>query len=215
MKKAILWDLDGTLLYTLKDIAGASNATLRRFGYPEHSVQAHLDFVGNGAANQLRCALGFQPENFEEMLLWYKEYYLSHYNETSQPYDGIPEAVEILRREGWLHGMVTNKPHPIAQALCRAHFPAFDLCLGETAGIARKPSRDMVDLALRELGAEEAIFIGDSEVDVHTARAANIPCIAVTWGYRSEAVLKAAGARYICGSPRELPALVKEISHGK
>ena len=217
MNKAILWDLDGTLLYTLEDIAGASNATLTHFGYPTHSVQAHLDFVGNGAAHQLRSALGFEPPEFPRMLEWYKAYYTSHFNDTSRPYPGIPELTRRLKEQGWRLAVVTNKPHAVAEPLCRAWLPHFDLILGEQPTLPRKPAPDMVRhaLSLLETEPEGAVFVGDSRVDVRTAQNAGLPCIAVTWGYDSQQTLLEAGATHLCHRAEEFPQMLEELTHGQ
>lgn len=217
MNKAVLWDLDGTLLYTLPDIANASNATLRHFGYPERTLEEYNSFVGNGARNQIRCALGGEPENFEEILQYYREYYTAHCNETTRPYDGIPEVAARLRQDGWRLGIVTNKPQTATTPLYEAFFPDFDLALGERSAVPRKPNPDMVRLALEQLDVTEdrAVYVGDSEVDVLTARNSGLPCISAAWGYRTMEQLLEAGADHICRDPHEIPALLEELFRGK
>ncbi len=217
MKKAILWDLDGTLLYTLPDIAAASNATLRHFGLPERRLEEFYAFVGNGARHQIRSAVGYEPENFKEICAWYKAYYARHSGDTSHPYEGIPAVTEQLRNAGWLQAIVTNKPQGATMPLWEAWFPRFDLALGETPALPRKPNPDMVYKALELLGAEKenAVYVGDSEVDVFTARNAGLPCISVTWGYRSREILLEAGADHLCEKPEDIPGILEEIFHGK
>lgn len=217
MKKAILWDLDGTLLYTLEDIANASNATLRHFGYPERTLEEYNAFVGNGARNQLRCAIGQEPEHFDQILAWYKDYYAAHCSESTRLYDGIPEVVKKLREAGWMLAIVTNKPQCATTPLKEEFFPDFALALGQTPEVPRKPNPDMPLLALERLGVEpeHAVYIGDSEVDVLTARNAGLPCISVLWGYRTEAELLSAGATHLCRTPSEIPAALEEICRGK
>lgn len=217
MKKAILWDLDGTLLYTLPDIAAASNVTLKAFGLPTRRLEEFYAFVGNGARHQIRSAIGYEPENFEEICAYYKSYYASHSNDSSRPYDGVIDVTRKLQAAGWMQGIVTNKPDPATRPLWQAYFPHFELALGEAAGIPRKPAADMVLRALDILGVsrENAVYIGDSEVDIATAQAAGIPCISVLWGYRSEQSLREAGARWLCGKPEEIPERLEEILHGK
>lgn len=217
MKKAILWDLDGTLLYTLSDIAAATNQTLTQFGLPVRKLEEFYAFVGNGARNQLRCAIGYEPENFEEIHRWYRGYYAAHSGVTSRPYPGIPEVTAALREDGWLQAIVTNKPNPVTQPLCKARFPEFDLFLGEEAGTPRKPAPDMVYKVLEDLGVkpEMAVYVGDSEVDIATAKAAGLPCISVTWGYRDEETLIKAGAAHICRRAEDIPKMLEEIANGK
>ena len=217
MKQAILWDLDGTLLYTLQDIANATNATLRAFHLPERSLEEVRSFVGNGAAQQMRRSAGGEPENFEEIMAFYRAYYPQHCNETTRPYDGILETASQLKANGWRLAIVSNKPDDATKSLWRAYFPDFDLALGEAPGVARKPAPDMVIRALEQLGTpkEQAVYIGDSEVDIATARAAGIPCISACWGYRFVAVLLSASATYLCRTPWEIPAVLEELAHGK
>lgn len=217
MKKAILWDLDGTLLYTLRDIAAANNATLTHFGYPTRMLEQYLTYVGNGARNQVRCSIGFEPENFDEICQWYRTYYAAHCNETNEPYEGIKEVAQTLKQQGWLLGIVTNKPNSATQPICQAFFPEFDIALGEQPDTPRKPGPQMVWKVLDELGVqkENAIYVGDSEVDILTAKNSGLPCISVTWGYRTRETLVEAGATHLCSSPSEIPAAVEEICHGE
>ena len=217
MNKAILWDLDGTLLYTLQDLTNATNATLRAFGLPERSLEEIRTFVGNGAIQQMRWAVGGEPENFPEMMAYYRAYYPQHCNETTRPYDGILETAARLRAAGWRLAIVSNKPDNATKALWKTYFPTFDLALGEGPGLPRKPAPDMALRALELLDTprENAVYIGDSEVDVATARAAGIPCISACWGYRSEGELLAAGARRLCHSPAEVPDALEERLHGQ
>ena len=217
MNKAILWDLDGTLLYTLQDLTNATNATLRAFGLPERSLEEIRTFVGNGAIQQMRRAVGGEPENFPEMMAYYRAYYPQHCNETTRPYDGILETAARLRAAGWRLAIVSNKPDNATKALWKTYFPTFDLALGEGPGLPRKPAPDMALRALELLDTprENAVYSGDSEVDVATARAAGIPCISACWGYRSEGELLAAGAHRLCHSPVEVPDALEELLHGQ
>lgn len=217
MNKAILWDLDGTLLYTLQDIANATNATLRAFGLPERTLEQVRQAVGNGAANQMRVSCGGEPENFGQIMAFYRDYYPRHCNETTRPYDGILETAEQLHQAGWRLAIVSNKPDDATKQLWRAHFPTFDLAQGEAAGIPRKPAPDMVWKVLEELGVsrENAVYVGDSEVDVATARAAGLPCISALWGYREREILLEAGAKHLCTTPALIPQILEEMFHGK
>ena len=127
------------------------------------------------------------------------------------------ETASQLKANGWRLAIVSNKPDDATKSLWRAYFPDFDLALGEAPGVARKPAPDMVIRALEQLGTpkEQAVYIGDSEVDIATARAAGIPCISACGGYRDEAELLSAGATYLCRTPWEIPAVLEELAHGK
>ena len=173
--------------------------------------------VGNGAIQQMRRAVGGEPGNFEEIMAYYRAYYPQHCNETTRPYEGIPDTATALQAAGWRLAIVSNKPDNATKALWKTYFPTFDLALGEGPDLPRKPAPDMVLRALEQLETplERAVYIGDSEVDVATARAAGIPCISACWGYRNEAELLAAGARHLCRSPRDLPATLEELTHGQ
>ena len=157
------------------------------------------------------------PDHKEEIMAFYRAYYPQHCNETTRPYDGILETASQLKANGWRLAIVSNKPDDATKSLWRAYFPDFDLALGEAPGVARKPAPDMVIRALEQLGTpkEQAVYIGDSEVDIATARAAGIPCISACWGYRDEAELLSAGATYLCRTPWEIPAVLEELAHGK
>lgn len=150
MNKAILWDLDGTLLYTLQDLTNATNATLRAFGLAERSLEEVRTFVGNGAIQQMRRAVGGEPENFQEIMAYYRAYYPQHCNETTRPYAGILDTATALQAAGWRLAIVSNKPDNATKALWKTYFPTFDLALGEGPDLPRKPAPDMV---LRALGA--------------------------------------------------------------
>lgn len=215
MKKAILWDLDGTLLYTLHDLTNATNQTLAAFGYPELSLQQVRRIVGNGARRQIARALpqGEQTPRFDEIFSFYRTYYPQHCNETTRPYPGLEQVLADLQRQGYQMAIVSNKPDGATQALKQAFFPTFDLAMGETPGLPRKPDPAMVLRGLELLGVRQsqAVYVGDSEVDVETARNAGIPCISALWGYRDREELTAAGARYLCDAPAALPEVLKKL----
>lgn len=217
MNKAVLWDLDGTLLYTLQDLANASNATLRAFGLAERTLEEVRRFVGNGAENQMRRCCGGEPENFPEIMAWYRTYYPQHCNETTRPYEGILETAAALKAAGWRLGIVSNKPDDATKSLWKIYFPTFDYAQGEAPDAPRKPAPDMVLRAAAALDTplENVVYVGDSEVDVATAQAAGVPCVSALWGYRDEETLLAAGAKYLCRTPGEIPDVLREIFHGK
>lgn len=207
----ILFDLDGTLLDTLADLLNATNASLSRFGYPERTLPELRRAVGNGAAHQFRSCLpqGTPEERVQQVLAFYLPYYAEHCDILTAPYPGIPEALRTMG-EHYALGIVSNKPDRAAKALCARHFPGI-YTLGETPGCPRKPAPDMLYKALAAIGAERGIYVGDSEVDILTARAAAMPCISVTWGFREQSELIAAGAEHLCGSASELIACIRRI----
>ncbi len=210
MKYGIIFDLDGTLLDTLEDLTDATNHALQQFGCPTRSYDYIRSVIGNGALRQITLAL---PEGSEldpqAVLKVYKAYYNDHCNIKTRSYPGILEALEVLKGK-YPIGIVTNKPHSAAGPLCAAHFPGV-YALGETAGLPRKPNADMVYKSMADLGVEKCIYVGDSEVDITTARNAGVPCLTVTWGLRSRQQLIAAGGEHFCDDPADLPAAVEAI----
>ena len=195
--KAILFDLDGTLLDTLEDMADALNRTMDRFQLPHRSLREVRSFVGNGAKRLVALATGAEGERLEEILAVYKEDYDRNYLIKTAPYPGIMALLDRLHEAGCLVGIVSNKPDSTVQSLSEALFEGkADISVGEKAGIRRKPAPDTVLAAIEALGVTKAetVYVGDSEVDVMTARAAGVPCISVTWGFRDRDVLGEAGA---------------------
>lgn len=211
----VLFDLDGTLLNTLEDILGAVNHTLRGMGYPERTLAEMRRFVGNGAEMQMRLAMGegTREEDVQKALALYKPYYAAHCQIRTRPYEGVTELMRALKEAGWKIAVVSNKPDEAVRPLVAEHFGELpDLALGETASRRRKPAPDMVDDALAALGAEKsrAVYVGDSEVDVETARNAGMACIAVSWGFRDREQLVDSGAREIAADAAELRALLEK-----
>lgn len=207
----ILFDLDGTLLNTLDDLLNATNHVLAKFGYPERTLAELRRAVGNGAAHQFRSCLppGTPEERVQELLEYYLPYYAQHCDILTAPYPGIPQALEALGKDYAL-GIVSNKPDRAAKALCARHFPGV-YALGEVPGCPRKPAPDMITKALATIGADRGIYVGDSEVDIRTGKAAGLPCVSVTWGFRDEPELVAAGAECLCRSAVELVDCIHRI----
>ena len=212
MKLGLLFDLDGTLLDTLEDLLDATNYALRTLGYPERTLPELRRFVGNGAANQMRLALpeGAPEGETDRLLEVYKPYYTAHCQIRTGAYRGIPEALEQLGKE-YPIAIVSNKPDSAVKALCSQYFPGI-FALGERPDCPRKPAPDMVFKAMEALGVESCLYIGDSEVDVLTARNAAVPCLSVLWGFRDREDLEAVGARWYCTDPRQLPKIIDEIA---
>lgn len=211
MKTGILFDLDGTLLDTLADLTDATNYALARFGFPARTMEEVRRAVGNGAANQLRCCAptGTAEDVIQEILSLYKPYYTDHCQIKTGPYRGIPEALEAIR-EKYPVAIVSNKPDSAVKALCADWFPGI-YALGETPDCPRKPAADMVKKAMAAIGVEACIYVGDSEVDVLTAKNAGVPCIAVLWGFRDKEDLETAGDCHFCETPEELASMAASI----
>ena len=220
-KTAVIFDLDGTLLDTLEDLRDAVNHVLRERGCPERTLEEIRHFVGNGAKKLIDQALpgnAGDPDRLETFRA-FQQYYNSHCQIKTRAYDGIPQALEILAGEGYPMAIVSNKPDSAVKPLCDQYFPGM-YARGETPDCPRKPAPDMVLRAAEALGVqpEYCIYVGDSEVDVKTARNAGMRCISVLWGFRDREDLRASGADCFCASPAELPAIVKELEnelHGK
>ena len=215
MKTGILFDLDGTLLNTLEDLLDATNFALARCGYPPRTLRELRRFVGNGAENQIRMSLpeGASPEEVQRVLKIYKPYYTEHCQVKTRPYDGILEALAVLK-EKYPIAVVSNKPDAAVKALCAELFPGI-FALGEAPDCPRKPAPDMVFKACRAIGADTCVYVGDSEVDVRTAKNAGVPCLSVLWGFRDREEIEAAGGEHFCEKPIDLIEKIEEIIHGK
>ena len=211
MKTGILFDLDGTLLNTLEDLLDATNHALRTHGYPERTLPELRRFVGNGAENQIRLSLpaGSTPEEVQRVLATYKPYYTAHCQIKTRPYDGILEALSKLG-EKYPLAIVSNKPDAAVKALCADYFPGI-YALGETTGCPRKPAADMVFKAMKAIGAEKCVYVGDSEVDVLTAKNAGVPCVSVLWGFRDKEDMEKAGGRTFCEKAEDLVTCIQAL----
>ena len=215
MMTGLLFDLDGTLLDTLEDLLDSTNYALDVHGFPMKTLPYLRSVVGNGAANQIRKSLpeGTEEETVQQVLATYKAYYTDHCQIKTGPYDGIGEMLTQLAGKYRL-AIVSNKPDSAVKELCNVWFPGI-YALGESADCPRKPAPDMVHKAMKAIGAENCIYIGDSEVDILTARNAGTVCLSVTWGFRDREQLEEAGAEHFCEDPRQLPAKIEEMIHGK
>lgn len=209
----ILFDMDGTVLDTLQDLWASTNAVLRELGHPERTMEEIRSYVGNGAANQIRCAMpeDSSEEELAEALRRYQAYYAVHCRDHTAPYDGILPVLRALDAAGVQLGVVSNKPDKMVKILSEEHFGRLmRVAIGETPQRRRKPAPDTVYAALDKLGADKrtAVYVGDSQVDISTAKNAGLPLIAVSWGFRSYETLQTAGASCIIKNPAELTALI-------
>ena len=207
--ETLIFDLDGTLLNTISDLAAAVNHALAAFGYPTHTEAAIVRMVGNGVGLLVARALPDGEENpdYPRVLAEFRSYYEAHKADATAPYEGISEMLSRLHAAGCRMGIVSNKLDSAVKALAARFFcDTVRVAIGEKEGVARKPAPDAVAAALSEMGttAEGAVYIGDSEVDIDTARNAGIPCLSVGWGFRTAEELSAHGADRVCMTPREL-----------
>lgn len=212
--KTIIFDLDGTLLDTLSDLAAATNYALAQHSLPQRSTDEVRRFVGNGIRKLIERAVppATPSELQEAVFASFNAYYRQHCADTTQPYPGISELLTQLRAAGCRTAIVSNKADYGVQALAQQYFPGqLDAACGECAGIARKPAPDMVLTILRQLNADPqtAIYIGDADTDLETARNAGLPCIGACWGFRGRSFLKAHGAKLLAETPADILPLLQ------
>ena len=213
--RAIIWDLDGTLLDTLQDLTASVNAALLAHGCPCRTREEVRRFVGNGVEKHMRRAMpeGDTAVDFDRLFFDFRAHYAGHCNDATAPYPGIMEALKELKQQGVPMAVVSNKLDPAVKALCETHFGnLIGVAIGECEGVRRKPAPDSVLRAMELLGSTDAVYIGDSEVDIATAKNAGLPCICVGWGFRSEAALRAAGAEQIALDVEALMELLNRRS---
>ena len=205
-----IFDLDGTLLDTLRDLADSVNYALRQHHMPEHSVDNIRRFVGNGVRLLMERAVPDGADNplFDAAFDTFRQYYMHHSLDTTRPYDGIPELIRELHARGCQMAVVSNKMMAATQELVRHFFPEIEVAIGEheSAGIRKKPAPDTVFEALRQLGVSKdgAVYVGDSDVDIQTARNSGLPCISVLWGFRDREFLLDHGATTFASHPSDI-----------
>lgn len=204
---AVLFDLDGTLLDTYLDLVNAINHMLEKYGYPKRSPEDVRRFLGNGAADLVHRSLPADVDAATEevFLNEYKEYYNANSKIFTKPYDGVLDVMKSLRDRGIKVAVVSNKPDLTVRGLCLEYFGALaDFSVGDRADIKRKPAADPLLFAMKRLGCDRAVYVGDSEVDVEAAKNACMPCVSVTWGFRDRDVLEDCGASVFADSAEEL-----------
>ncbi|MBR1713036.1 MAG: HAD family hydrolase [Alloprevotella sp.] len=208
MVTTIIFDLDGTLIDTLQDLTNSANHALRLHGLPERSAADVRKFLGNGYARLMaECAGNVPEETTSRLLADFNAYYTIHCQDQTRPYHGIIKMLRELKGRGIRLGIVSNKGDAAVQELVGRFFSGLiDTAVGEREGIRRKPSPDTVLAALQVLGskAEESIYVGDSEVDIETAKRAGMACVTCLWGFRDADFLLAHGATRTISSPEEL-----------
>lgn len=219
--KAVIFDMDGTILNTLEDLAGAINYAMGQAGHRcDFTAEEVGQFFGSGAkvavTRALQCETGAAPPEPEvtRVLALFQEYYPAHCEIRTRPYGKIPELLAALREKGIQTAVVSNKMDQAVRKLCEKHFPGcFDAVLGEREPeIRRKPAPDMTEAALAQMGAgrQDAVYIGDSEVDLETAENAGLDCICVSWGFRGRAYLERCGAKCIVDDVETLTRILLE-----
>ncbi len=211
--KAVIFDMDGTILNTLEDLKNATNYSLRQFGMPERSLEEVRMFVGNGIRKLVERAVppGTSEEKIAQVLDVFLEYYEIHSADNTSPYPGILELVEKLKKSGIKTAVSTNKADVPAQELGREYFNGiFDLIVGQQDGLKVKPAPDSVNkiLSILDIQKKDAIYIGDSDVDVQTAKNSGLDFIGVSWGFRGREFLEKNGAKNIVDNANEILDLV-------
>ncbi len=204
----VIFDLDGTLLDTLEDLKKATNYALKFCNMPERTLDEVRRFVGNGVRNLMIRAVpdGESNSEFERAFAIFKEYYGQHCNDATKAYDGIPQLLQELKDRGYALAIVSNKIDSAVQDLNHKYFPQVDVAIGYRENLRRKPEPDSVNLALDVLNKtkQEAIYVGDSDVDLQTAQNAGLPCISVLWGFRDKEFLIEHGATVFVKKPMEI-----------
>lgn len=215
MKKydTVIFDLDGTLLDTLDDLTDSVNFTLVLHGFPCRKKDEVRKFVGNGVARLIELAIpdGINNSQYEKCLADFRYHYSRNMQNKTNAYKGIMELLEQLSKENYKIAIVSNKFDKAVKELNQTYFEKYiKVAIGESENISKKPAPDTVFKALEELGstADKAVYIGDSEVDVKTAKNSGVICIGVTWGFRDRKVLEQKGADYIIDEPQELLKII-------
>ncbi len=204
-----IFDLDGTLLYTLDDLTASTNHAMRAYGMAEHTTEEVRMMVGNGIRKLIERAVPGGTVNplYENVYKTFINHYLEHSLDTTRPYPGIMEMLAALKAKGRRMAVVSNKYCKATEHLCRTFFGEYiSVAIGESADIRKKPAPDTVLEALRRLGVskEGAVYVGDSEVDIATARNCGLPCISVLWGFRDKDFLVKNGGTTFAESPEEI-----------
>lgn len=215
-KRVVIFDLDGTLLNTLDDLADSTNYALTAFNYPTRTIDEVRQFVGDGVLKLVERAIpnGQNNFDFERCLEVFKQNYSQNMYNKTRPYDGIIDLLKNIKQKGYKIAVVSNKFDAAVKELCEKYFSGLiDIAIGENekCGIKKKPAPDTVYLASELLSAKigECVYVGDSDVDIQTAQNAGIPCISVLWGFRDEEFLKNSGADKFVSYPKEILSYIE------
>ncbi len=209
MRKLVIFDLDGTLLYTLEDLMNSVNFTLDLFGYETCSLEEISSFVGNGVQQLMRKALpsNISEKEFELCFACFKDHYSKHCCEKTRPYPGVVEVLKALKSRDIKVGVMSNKFQSAAEEVCEHYFEGlYDMVVGESEYCRRKPAPDGLNMICDkfEVSKDEAIFFGDTEVDVQTGDNAGVYCVSVLWGFRDKLFLKRNGAHLFIENPLDI-----------
>lgn len=210
MYETVIFDLDGTLLDTLDDLTAATNAALEKFSLPQRTREEVRSFVGNGIAKLIERAVGEEGKGLQaETLAEFKSYYAAHCADKTAPYDGILSLLRSLREKGVKTAVLSNKADFAVKSLAKTYFDGLLLAAvgeNEAAGIRKKPAPDALFSVMNELSAtaEKTVYVGDSDVDIQTAKNAGVACICVTWGFRDKDFLKREGGKIFVDTPAEI-----------
>ena len=209
----VMFDLDGTILDTIEDLTDSLNAVFKEKGYPQRTLEEVRSFVGNGVLKLIERAapVGTSHEDIYKVFMNFSEYYQKHCSIKTKPYDGIKEVLETLRSNGCMIVVISNKIDEAVAPLCKKYFGSLiDIAVGDKIGIPRKPNPAMVDYILERTGIsnKKAIYIGDSEVDIETAKNARMDSISVDWGFKDREFLIEHGASVVVSQPSELIDLI-------
>lgn len=215
MYSAVIFDLDGTLLDTLDDLWTAVNAALQKFSLPLRTREEVRSFVGNGIVKLMERATGkVEKEVFDGTLAEFKRYYGEHCEDKTKPYEGIIELLKVLQAKGAQTAVVSNKADFAVKKLAKGYFEgllAYAVGENEEAGIRKKPAPDSLLAVMESMGAgtDSTVYIGDSEVDIQTAKNAGVKCISVTWGFKDRGFLIENGATLLADTPKEILSLME------
>ncbi len=209
----VIFDLDGTLLYTLEDLTDSTNRALEHFGYPRRTIDEVRGFVGNGVGLLIERAIpnGKDNPNYSDCLNLFKQDYSENMYNKTKPYENITELLTELKSQGYKTAVVSNKFDIAVKSLCDKYFgELIDCAIGQKENINKKPAPDTVYEVMKQLNVipAQCIFVGDSEVDIQTAENAGIPCLSVTWGYKDIRFLYEHGASVLIYSPKEILELI-------
>lgn len=213
MYKAAIFDLDGTILNTLEDLHASVNYALMTHKFPIRTLDEVREFVGNGIKKLIERSVSFgtDEQTVLKVLETFKEHYRNNSDIYTQPYNGIIDMMNVLKQNGIKIAVVTNKAHFAAQPLCQKYFGNFvDITIGERDGIRKKPHPDSVFEAIEHLGVskQQCVYIGDSDVDIQTAKNAGIDAVCVTWGFRSREFLQSSGATLFADTAEQLTRII-------